>query len=315
MQLNIRETALNLGYIDAKPITGHPFDVWLNRIKGTHLEGLSVMHDPAKVTGWPINEITLWAAITPSPPIEGWPDGCCEIGAHYMALTASRTRRAAWQDAVTAMGYEIKKDAFLPDRAAAIRAGLGVHGLNGLMIAPNHGSFVDITVLAVRSTPPKEARGPEHDLSPGCSKCGACIAACPNGAISENGVDTQRCLRHYMSKPDQLPEEDYHKMGRRFLGCDTCQLACPSNAGLKQEQPSKEIIESMMLEKLLTNPSMDSVSKGFPHSKEWMQAQGALAAANMGRKDLLPLVEALVGSEDEQLCKRAQWAVNRLRQI
>jgi len=30
--LTIRDTALELGYIDALPVTGHPFDVWRNRL-------------------------------------------------------------------------------------------------------------------------------------------------------------------------------------------------------------------------------------------------------------------------------------------
>jgi len=32
MPLTIREAALDLGYIDARTVTGHPFDVWRNRL-------------------------------------------------------------------------------------------------------------------------------------------------------------------------------------------------------------------------------------------------------------------------------------------
>jgi len=44
-----------------------------------------------------------------------------------------------------------------------------------------------------------------------------------------------------------------------------------------------------------------------------VKTQAALAAANTGRKDLLPLVEALIGSEDAALDKIARWAADRLR--
>ena len=316
MPLTIRETALKLGYIDARPVTGHPFDVWRNRLMSIPLgKYMSFEHDPAKASGWPLDEITLWVAIAPTPPMADWPEGCGEIGAFYMRSQLHETRRITWEDAAVALGYEIVRDVTLPERAAAIRAGFGVHGLNGLMITPDYGSFVNITILLVHAAPPPSANGPEYDLSPGCGNCGDCITACPTGAISENGVNPLICLRNYISKPENMPEEDYPKMGRRIQGCDTCQLACPRNAALEREQPPTDMIDCMKLEKLLTKPDIGQLSKYISswYTKEnRIKTQSALAAANMGRKDLLPLIQALIGSEDKMLDKTARWAAGRL---
>ena len=313
MQSDIRSAALAQGYLDARPATGHPFDLWLSRLKGTTLEWLSSVHDPAKVLGWPLEEITLWVAIGPEPVVTDWPDGCGEIGAHYLNQQASKQRFEGWRDAVTGMGYEIEQDVYFPDRAAAIRAGLGVHGLNGLLIAPEYGSFVHISVLPVRTTPPPEARGPEHDLSTGCAHCGACIAACPSGAISEKGFDTDRCLRSHMNKRENLMEADYPLMERRIIGCDTCQHICPHNAALQRVCPSAEVIEHTKLERLLTTPDLDTFLQIKYLTETNIKSHAVLAAVNAGRKDLLPLVEALVGSEDAELNKRAKWAAEQLR--
>ena len=313
MQSDIRSAALAHGYIDAQPATGHSFDLWLSRLKGTTLEGLSVIHDPAKVLGWPLEEITLWVAIGPEPVVTGWPEGCGEIGAHYLNQQTSRERQQGWQNAVTKMGYEIKGDVYFPDRAAAIRAGLGVHGLNGLLIAPQGGSFVHIAVRPVRAAPPPEAQGPEHDLSPGCARCGACFAACPSGAISENGLDAGLCLRSHMNNRENLKEADYPLMERRIMGCDTCQHVCPHNADLKRVSPGAEIIEQTKLETLLTAPALDSFLQSKWLNETLVKSHAVLAAANTGRKDLLPLVEALIDSEDTELGKRAKWAADKIQ--
>jgi ferredoxin len=313
---SIRDAALRLGYIDAMPATGHPFDVWHSRWKDASLGPyMASAYDPASSTGWPLHEITIWAAIAPTPPFAEWLDGCGEIGAFYMCAKQRDSRRAAWEDAAAAMGYEIKHGAILPERAAAIRAGLGVHGLSGLLIAPGYGSYVDITLLLVHAAPPPGARGPEYDLSPGCRRCGKCIKACPTGAISDNGVDTRICLRSYMNRLNDLPEEDYPKMGRRILGCETCQQACPCNASLKRGQPPADIVELTQLDELLSIPNYDKISNYVNLYEPSVKPMASLAAANSGDKSLLPLIEGIAaGSNDATLAKMAGWAAKQLRQ-
>lgn len=309
MSSNIRDAALKLGYIDARPVTGQPFDTWLNRLKSIPLgEHLSFEHDPANISGWPCDEITIWVAIAPTPPVEHWPEACGEIGSFYMRSEERKKRHAAWEDAVVELGYEIKRGVMLPERAAAMRARLGVYGLNGLMIVPNYGSFVDITLLLVHAAPPPEARGAEYDLSLRCGSCGECIKACPTGAISKNGVNTLICLRHYMNRLEQMQESDYSKMGRRILGCEACQLACPYNASLEREHPPADMCEYMRIENLLTNPDISGISKYIKLNETKVRTQAVLAAANMDRKDLLHLIETLIGNEDKMLDKIARWA-------
>jgi len=86
---------------------------------------MSFEHDPVNASGWPLDEITLWVAIAPTPPMVDWPEGCGEIGALYIRSQLLETRRVAWKDATVASGYEIVRDVTLPERAAAIRAGFG----------------------------------------------------------------------------------------------------------------------------------------------------------------------------------------------
>ena len=312
MQSTIREAALELGYIDARPVTGHPFELWREKSASA---GFKFEHDPVNATGWPLEEITIWVAIAATPSMAEWPEGCGEIGGFYIGTRAQTDRRAAWEGAVAVLGYEIARESMYCERPAAIRAGLGVHALNGLFITPEYGSFVNIDALIVRAAPPTDARGPEHDFSPGCGDCGDCIAACPTGAITYEGYDFTKCLRRFMNFPQDMPESDYPKMGRMIQGCDICQRACPKNAAVAPEAPPADMAEWMRLENLLTKPDFERMSKYvdsfIPENR--VKTQAALAAANTGRRDLLPLVEALIGGEDEMLDKIARWAAERLR--
>ena len=119
MQSNVRDAALELGFVDAQPATGHPFDVWRSRLAGGQLQ--SLVYDPTNTTGWPLEEITIWAAIAPTPPLKGWPENGGEIGGFYMCSQTRRARHAAWEEAATALGYEIKQ--------GAISVGANIRGI------------------------------------------------------------------------------------------------------------------------------------------------------------------------------------------
>lgn len=68
------------------------------------------------------------------------------------------------------------------------RAGLGYIGRNGLLIHPKYGAQVRyVTVLTDLDFSPDEPL----DLS--CGECHACIEACPAQAITEDGVDIEKC--------------------------------------------------------------------------------------------------------------------------
>jgi epoxyqueuosine reductase len=311
----IAVAALAAGFLDVKPATAHPLDFWretLDRLPFGKI--FSMEHRPEALSGWPAAETTIWSAILPTPPFNPWPDGYGEVSSYYTGLREAAQKKSVWEQAVKDMGYEVLGKPLLPFRAIAVRAGLGVTGLFGPLITPLYGSFVSISTLRVRAAPPKEARGPEYDRSPGCERCGKCAEACPTGAITEDGFDAMKCLRKDIEFPDHMPEEHFPLMERRIMGCDTCQRVCPHNRKIASVNSNEDQIAPFGLGNLIAAPDIDAIAaritKYFTR-KTTIHIQAVLAAANTARTDLAPRIQALT-DDDAALRRAAGWALKKL---
>ena len=141
------------------------------------------------------------------------------------------------------------------ERHAALSAGLGLAGDNGLIINEKYGSFVfigdmvtDIDPNALGAVEPMEIKR--------CSGCGACKRACPTGILRGEG---ESCLSEITQRKGELSEADCDLM-RKYntaWGCDLCQTACPHN-----RNPIKTPIEFFYRDRIpcLTREILDGMS-------------------------------------------------------
>lgn len=117
----------------------------------------------------------------------------------------------------------------LPEVAAAVKAGLGTRGRNGLLLTERYGSWVFIgEIVTTLHLSPAEK---ELQL---CDSCDLCIRACPTGALSESGFDDTLCLSAItqQKKPLTPQQEEMIRQTGCAWGCDICQKACPKNKGV-----------------------------------------------------------------------------------
>lgn len=128
---------------------------------------------------------------------------------------------------------------------AAVQAGLGSFGRNGLMHHPRHGTLLRLGAVV---TSARLAGDPLNERDPCPSDCQACVKACPLGAIKDNGTFDKMACNAKMIKhaiyPVALDRNNVGKYIERvtntagynyWLKCNACLKVCPNNRpkGLK----------------------------------------------------------------------------------
>ena len=112
------------------------------------------------------------------------------------------------------------------ERYWAAKSGIGYIGRNRQLIIPGKGSnfflgelLIDIELYY--DTPL------QRDL---CGSCRKCIDNCPGKALSDDGLDANKCLSYLtIEHRGNLPENSGEMMKNYFYGCDQCQAVCPHN--------------------------------------------------------------------------------------
>ena len=115
----------------------------------------------------------------------------------------------------------------IDERHAALSAGLGILGDNGLVINEKYGSYVFIGELLTDASHELLSAAKPSDIRR-CEHCGACVSACPTGCLSGK----EECLSDITQKKRELTDAECELMRQigTAWGCDECQRACPHNA-------------------------------------------------------------------------------------
>lgn len=114
----------------------------------------------------------------------------------------------------------------IPEVRAACAAGLGVRGMNSLLITEKYGSFVFIGEIVT------DLKSDTKEIEyKSCISCGKCIDSCPAKAICETDFSKNTCLSAITQKKGALSQEEEKLMKECgcVWGCDICQDVCPMN--------------------------------------------------------------------------------------
>lgn len=166
------------------------------------------------------------------------------------------------------------------ERYWAVRSGMAQRCRNGMVSVPGAGPRVFLAEVIVASEAledwddlDKETRGVGIAEAEACLDCGACVRACPGGALADGKygeMDARRCLSYLTieHRGDWDTAEGREAMdtaaGRNTLyGCDRCVNACPL---LAQENAALTLPEFAIGERLL---NLDADEARKLSEEEW----------------------------------------------
>lgn len=196
----------------------------------------------------------------------------------------------------------------------AVRSGLGEFGRNGLVSVGPYGTRVSLhAILLDAEIETQDVL--EKTFSPMCEGCGSCIRSCPMNALDGTGrVDVSRCLRA-QPEGEAFPEHMRSSLGGSLLGCDLCQRACPRNAAVKETAVPDDLAAALDLSCLLEGqfqPLIPFLGKNNAR-RQRLTGRALIAAANLHRTDLLPLIEPLTECQESEMVKEhARWAAEQI---
>lgn len=204
------------------------------------------------------------------------------------------------------------------ERAWAVEAGIGWLGDNGCVIHPTFGSYLLLAEILLEVELP-----PDSPVAGRCEGCGACMRACPNGAIVEAGlVDARRCISYLTIEHRGPIDADRLNLAGWLFGCDCCQQVCPYNqpgrcppgdAELRGPSPLAAATPEAVL--AWSEAEWDAATRGSAGRRaklaQWHR-NAALVCGQTGRRDCRAALAALAQSAEPLAAEAATWALERL---
>ena len=245
---------------------------------------------------------------------------CGRVGRHYWRDFYGELwrKKARLIDFLERNGIKCSKEAYLPYKLVAQRAGVGFYGKNCLIQTEGFGSWIVLVPIVTNAD--FECDSPS---SSNCGPCEACIKACPTHAIvAPYTLNIGRCINHLLASTKPIPIELRPLIGNRINSCDRCQEVCPHNRNIS---PVKKKFRNPRI-KWGTSPALtrllDISEEEFKQSfadLDWykpelrfLQRNAVVALGNIGDPVSLSALNKMLRNHESMIRAHTAWAIGRI---
>jgi len=206
----------------------------------------------------------------------------------------------------------------LPERAAAVRAGLGFVGKNTNLLTARLGSWLLLGALLTDL-----ALAPDPPVERDCGRCRLCLDACPTDAFPAPYVlDANRCISYLtIEHRGPIPRDLRAGIGDRVFGCDVCQDVCPWNRadrgpGWPEFAGGPDDARPFLSEILALDD--EAFRARYRRTPLWrtkrrgLLRNAAVALGNTGSTDDLPALAAALHDSEPLVRSHAAWAIGQI---
>ncbi len=225
-------------------------------------------------------------------------------------------------------GMEVGFRPAMPERQAALRAGLGSFGCNTFIYAPGRGSYIAIVALAVSAE--LQPSIPSTDSI--CDEnCRLCLDACPTGALyAPYKMDPLRCIAfntygtgNFPGAPEDIPLTIREKMGSWIYGCDLCQDICPKN----KKRQKQDLLPDVFLAEIAPdfephvlldmddhyfNNKVQQLLYGYIWEKKFIQRNAAIALGNSRSEQAIGPLSRALRDPEAMVRGYSSWALGQI---
>lgn len=204
------------------------------------------------------------------------------------------------------------------EKVWAERAGLGFIGKNGLLINPELGSWLTLSVMLLD----RDVDGYDTPHANLCGDCTRCLSACPTRAFPAPGVvDSRRCIAYQsIENRDTVPEPLRRGFAGRVFGCEVCQEVCPFNradlpVGDARFAPRPLAALSAAEMAALSEAEFQRLAAGTAVARAGYDGlrRNALLSLGAARETAArPLIEKLCADPSALVAEAASWALGRI---
>ena len=245
---------------------------------------------------------------------------CGRIGRHYWRDFYGELwrKKARLANFLKRKGVQCSKEAYLPYKLVAQKAGVGFYGKNCVLQSKDYGSW--IILVSIVTDVNFEVDSPSSE---NCGSCVACIKACPTQAIVTPYIlNIGRCVNHLLASTKPIPIELRHLIGNRINSCDRCQEVCPHNQSVapverKFPNPRMKWGTSPALIPLL-DISEEEFKRSFadldwykPELK-FLKRNVILALGNIGDPLSLLALNKMLRNQEDMIRAHAAWAIGKI---